>query len=386
MLVPEPGEGLDDTYDIVGSAEPEEGADVSEMSRDPTAEDMAAGAEVMPKRQGRPKKARPKPPSRWNIRLIITSAVVATILTGAGVVAYQSWPTSHIWLPSKTDDSQISIRLPRFRDPGPGVEIEPGVIFHQVVLPGGTTQGLSNRLWLYLPRDEHGAGPFPCVLMAAEGHHVADSTLDDDDRAQHVPFVKAGFAVLAYEVEGAAQQRSLRGPGSRKADLETFLGGYAGLLNAKVAVAYVLAKVPQVDPTRIYAVGFGTAGTTAMLLAEHEPRIRGCALIAAPIDLERWLGPTRSQDVQNAGGSDLLTRFSPRTNEAKLTCPLFLFYSRGDTIVPVTQARECEERLGALGRSVTVEVVPTGGHGEALLRQAIPRVVEWLQKASSARS
>jgi len=123
-----------------------------------------------------------------------------------------------------------------------------------------------------------------------------------------------------------------------------------------------------------------------MLLAEHEPRIRACALIAAPIDLEAWLGSSRSQEIQNVGANDLLTLFSPRTNETKLSCPLFLLYARDDNIVPPAQARECAERLEALKKPVTLEGVPSGGHGESLLRQAIPRVIEWLQGASGSRS
>ena len=42
----------------------------------------------------------------------------------------------------------------------------------------------------------------------------------------------------------------------------------AGLVNARNALEFVLARVPEVDPKRIYAAGHSSAGTLALLFAE----------------------------------------------------------------------------------------------------------------------
>src|SRR5262249_19131213 len=59
------------------------------------------------------------------------------------------------------------IETPPLPDVGAGREIEPGVRFHEVRLPGGDKPGFAGKLWLYLPAGDHADHSLPCVLITA---------------------------------------------------------------------------------------------------------------------------------------------------------------------------------------------------------------------------
>jgi hypothetical protein len=99
------------------------------------------------------------------------------------------------------------IRLPRFPDPSPPREIEPGVTVREVRLGppdpiAGGFPGHCGKLWLYLPTGEHALGSLPCILIVGAGATLySGMKLGDSDVPEHLPYVRAGYAVLAYEVE-----------------------------------------------------------------------------------------------------------------------------------------------------------------------------------------
>jgi dienelactone hydrolase len=276
------------------------------------------------------------------------------------------------------------IAVPALPDPGPGREIEPGITLHEIRLPGGPQPGWSGKLWLYLPTGAKEPRSLPCVMIAGAGSNLLTGMdLGDGDRPEHLPYVHAGFAVLAYELDGAL------GPNRSPTDLQMgqailkFLAARAGLVNAHVALEFLLAKVPQVDPGKIYAVGHSSAGTLAMLFAENEPRIRGCVAYAPAIDLEKRFGPQAITQFERGGFVDLAVRYSPKNNEAKLSCPILLFHARDDSNIPVADTEACAERLKQLGKAVTLEIVPTGNHYNSMIQQGIPTGIAWLQGLGS---
>ena len=172
----------------------------------------------------------------------------------------------------------VRSRLPVFPDPGPGREIEPGIMLHEIRLPGGNSPGFGGKLWLYLPS---GAQGVPCVLITGAGSNLlVGMDLADGDRPEHLPYVRAGFAVMAFELDGAVANMQQAGDPQILAGAARFLAARAGLVNANVALEYLLAKVPQVDPQRIYVAGHSSAGTLSLLFAEHEPRLKGCVAFA----------------------------------------------------------------------------------------------------------
>ena len=147
-----------------------------------------------------------------------------------------------------------------------------------------------------------------------------------------------------------------------------------------VALEFVLERVPQVDPRRIYTAGHSSAATTAMLFAEHEPAIRGCVAYAPAINLAKHFGAAVVPMLHDAGFDDLVVRHAPMNHESKLSCPILLFHARDDGTVPVADTEASAQRLKALGKSVTLVIVPSGGHYDSMIRAGIPRGIAWLQE------
>ena len=153
----------------------------------------------------------------------------------------------------------------------------------------------------------------------------------------------------------------------------------AGLLNARVAVEFATTQVPAVDPKRLYTVGHSSAATLALLVAENDPRIAGCVAFAPAVDTKAIIPPAAQQAIAQVvpGGDQFFTRFNPRLNESKLTCPLFLFYAEDDA--RFEEVRELGVRLQASGKKVTVSSVASGGHYDSMINEGVPRAIEWLK-------
>lgn len=270
------------------------------------------------------------------------------------------------------------IALPPFPDPGPSRTLEPGIELHEIHLPGGPKPGFGGKLWLYLPSGAHPDKSLPCVLITGAGSNLmVGMDLGDGDRPEHLPYVRAGFAVLAFELDGAVPDLQNASDAQFLAGARKFHAARAGLVNAHIAIEYVLAKVPQADPQRLYAAGHSSAGTLALLFAEHEPRLKGCVAFAPAIDLGKRLAPAMPFLMQQ-GLTDLVVRYAPKTNEMKLSCPLFLFHAQDDSNVPVSSSLDWAQRLQRLGKTVTMETVPTGNHYDSMIQQGIPRAIAWM--------
>ncbi len=286
-----------------------------------------------------------------------------------------------------------AVRLPDFPEPGPARAIEPGVEFREIVLgpaepPPTAPPGWGGKLWLYLPSGDHPPRSLPCVLIAPAGSNlVTGMELSDGDRAEHLPYVRAGFAVLAFELDGMMREAPPAGPAGPIPGFEKirvsliinrFLRARAGLVNAQVALEYLLAKVPQVDPARISSAGHSSAGTLSVLFAETEPRLRSCVAYAPVIDLKAALGPAAVRELSMSGSGELPTTYSPRNNESKLKCPSFLFVAKDDPLAG--QVEDFARRLQGQARPVTIRTVPSGGHHDPMIQQGIPAAIDWLRR------
>ena len=150
-------------------------------------------------------------------------------------------------------------------------------------------------LYFYLPPGDHPPGSLPCVLIAPAGSIlITGMDLGEGDRKEHLPYVRAGFAVLSYSLDGHVPDRKAASDAQIRQASQEFLAAKAGLTNAKVALEWLTARVPEVDADRIYAAGHSSAGTLALLLAENEPRIKKCAAFAPRSDVEaNFPGPQK---------------------------------------------------------------------------------------------
>jgi dienelactone hydrolase len=278
------------------------------------------------------------------------------------------------------------IAMPSFPDLVRPHEIEPGVYFQEVHLPGGrpSAPGHSGRLWLFLPAAKGGGRPapgsLPCVLFAPAGSitGLTGMKLADGDRPEILPYVHAGFAVLAFELDGAEPDGPRRGT-LPWPSMQAFLHARAGLVNGEVALAFLKAKVPEVDRHRLYVAGHSSAATFALVFAEHSRDLKGCVAYAPDVDLAGRRDDAWLNGLSRRGFGPLLTRFSPRAGEADLKCPVYLFHARDDDRFPSSATAAFADRLRGLGKTVTFDLVDGSDHYETMIRDGLPRGVAWLK-------
>jgi dienelactone hydrolase len=274
---------------------------------------------------------------------------------------------------------------PDFPDRSESKELEPGVTQYIIELgedDGGfyETPGHGGYLYLYLPTGEHPPKSLPCILIAPAGSTMlAGMDLVEEDEPEHIPYVKAGCVVLSYELDGPCFDDT--DIDEQREAFEAFKESRAGLVNARNALEFVLAKVPEVDPARIYAAGHSSAATHALLFAQHEPRLAGVMAYAPACDLPKRMKPQLAIfRFIMPGVVDFATQSSPSTHAERLKCPTFLFHAQNDDTCEFADTSALAEKLKRQGTDVNFVSIPSGEHYESMINEGIPAGIEWLKQ------
>jgi len=274
---------------------------------------------------------------------------------------------------------------PRLPGPAQGREIAPRVLQFEYSLgeEGGyyNTPGHGGKLLVYVPTGKHKAKSMPCILITGAGSDLLSGMLlGEGDNPEQTPYAQAGYAVVAYELDGPSSDRGAD-PSEMKRAYEAFRASRAGLVNARNALEFALAKVPEVDPGQIYAAGHSSAATHALLFAEHEPRLAGVIAYAPAVNVPERFGPAlRVFEMQLPGVVDFATQSSPHTHRQRLKCPTFLFHAEDDSNCPIAATRKFAEELKEQGTDVTLVTVATGNHYNSMISEGIPAAIKWLRE------
>jgi len=268
-------------------------------------------------------------------------------------------------------------------------EIEQGVLFQEVRLPGtlgpATPPAHSGKIWIYLPAGQKQPNSLPCVLITGAGSRLfTGMDLGNGDRAEHLPYARAGFAVVAYEMDGFPPDDKTATDQDFARAAEAFFRAQAGLLNAKVAIAFATSRLPMVDGSKLFTAGHSSAATTALLVAANEPTIKACAAFAPVVDMNAWFAGPRKQLVLSItpAARNLFSIYNPRSTENQIRCPLMLFYAADDNIVSTSDIRAMAERLKAQSKTVELVTVASGGHYDSMIQQGIPTAINWFRSLS----
>ncbi len=275
-------------------------------------------------------------------------------------------------------------------------EVADGVRFREVVFGNGsgngTPPGANGRLWIYLPEGKTDAASLPCVFIAGAGATpVQGMQLSEGDQDEHFPYVKAGFAVVAFDIDGGGSASDMNfdetqpQPEVQIQDVtgyKSFRASQAGLINARNALEYTLAHVPEVNPKQLFSAGHSSAGSLALLFAEHEPRLAGCVAYAPATDMKSRMPGAVVRVMGNMfpNVAEFIVQSSPRTHEDKLNCPTLIFHAVDDQTVPIAESRAFVKRLKAMNKDITIEEVPTGDHYESMISEGIPKGIEFIKK------
>ncbi len=332
--------------------------------------------EVVDSRPPPRRRRKRKQASNSNALWIGVGAGAAVIMIVVVVVAIAVKKSSNK-LDNFAAGSNEAVNPATFPELSPASVLQPSVMFQSAVFSPGA---IPMKVWFYRPAQA--TGKLPLVLVPPAGSTlVSGMDLGDGDRAEHIPYVKAGFSVGAFEIDGAVPKTPIVSDKAILQGARSFRDAQAGLKNAKAALDFLLAKANDIDEKRIFIAGHSSAATLALLVAEHEPRIKGCAAYSAVTDVDKWLGkaiPRLNRAIP--GYRDFIRFSSPKTHVDNLKCPVFLFHASDDTNVPVTQTTAFAELLKKTNPDVTVDTSATGDHYDSMINAGIPRAIAWMQK------
>lgn len=263
-----------------------------------------------------------------------------------------------------------------------------GVEVGQLRLNAGNGPGESMELRIYRPQGTHAAASLPCVLLAPAGTNLLSGSEIGalDEEAYHfeaLPYAKAGMMVVMYSLDGNIAAGDEEDPDKLRAAYQSFRAARAGLVNGRNALEFARARLPEVDPAKIFAAGHSSAGTLSLLLGEHELRLAGCIAYAPAADLESRFADLIANpfaSISYPGLRDFSKRSSPKTHAGQLAIPVFLFHAAGDDTVPVADSRDFSATLKARGADATYLEVSGGDHYESMMADGIPAGIRWIKQ------
>jgi dienelactone hydrolase len=308
-----------------------------------------------------------------------SALVLVLVCAGSGVI-FSSPPKASATAsqPFKFDD----VPLPVFPQRGAASEVAPGVLKREILLGEGdgyySTPGHGGKLIVYVPLGKLRPKSIPCVLITGAGSNLLSGiSLGDGDSPEHLPYLKEGYFVVAYELDGPLDDTS--DVQQMKRAYDAFAASRAGLVNARNALEYVLEKVPEINPDQIYVAGHSSAATHALLFAEHEPRLAGVIAYAPAVNVpERFGLLLRLLSLQMPGVVDFATQSSPHTHIGRLKCATFLFHAEDDSNCPIAETRKFADALKQQGTDVTFVTASRGDHYDSMIEEGLPAAVKWL--------
>jgi dienelactone hydrolase len=315
------------------------------------------------------------------VALLGGGAVLAALCCGVGVYFSQPPRASAA---AAEPFSAGDVPLPVFPERGEMQAVSPQVMLHEVSLGDDDDgfydmPGVGGKLLLYLPAGKIRPKSLPCVLITGAGSDLLSGMqLGEGDNPEQLPYVQAGYAVVAYELDGPSDEGT--DPAAMRRSYEAFKAARAGLVNARNALQFVLDEVPEVDPSKIYAAGHSSAATHALLFAEHEPRLAGVIAYAPAVNVPKRFGPIlRVLAFQLPGVVDFAAQSSPHTHANRLKCPTFLFHCEDDTNCPIADTRNFASQVKQQGTEATFVTAASGGHYQSMIDEGIPAAIKWLR-------
>ena len=256
----------------------------------------------------------------------------------------------------------------------------------------GNTAGHHMQMHVLLPPGEHENASLPCVLVAPAGTpmiHGVRLTESIDYVDEVLPYAEAGMVAIFYSIDGGLPDSVNENNEQQVMTAATkaypfFTASGAGVVNGRNALEYAIAKIPSVDPNRIYSAGHSSAGCLSLLLAAHEPRIKRCVAYAAAYDLEVRMEDMTSNFLMQQmfpGIAGFIRQTSPIKNVGRFTQPIFVFHAVDDGNVPIGDALRFRQEMEAAGKELTFEQVPNGGHYMSMINQGIPMAIQWLKSS-----
>jgi hypothetical protein len=280
--------------------------------------------------------------------------------------------------------------------------VSPGVLRGELTLRYDS--GATNKLWLYLP--DTGGRPMldrslPLVLFAPSGTQGLNGAAPSEvDEAEHLPWVRAGFAVAAFESDGALPiTKDGAAPSAQDylKSIHAFRETAGGLMNAVEALDAASKVLREADPDRVVLVGSGSGGTVALNVARAWHKLQWARAVVVFSPILDVAGATDklmldALDSAQPGVAKFARESSPGLVPEQLKTPAFLFTSRepavsvtGEATSDAASLERYADQLRAAGQSPQLVVMPTGDPYTAMVRDGIDLAIEWTQRELAKR-
>lgn len=222
-------------------------------------------------------------------------------------------------------------------------------------------------------------GPAPLVVIAPAGSPLVHGMeLVPEDIPEHLPWVRAGYVVISYSIDGSRTEDEQQDGFAFERALLLFERAHAGVDNARAAIDLAFANA-NIDHGRVIAAGHSSAASLALLAATQEPRIKAVAALAPCTDIETRLKEVLDKWREWSPEFVFFIRWSsPRNRIRELTVPVFLFHAEDDENVPFQETATFARLLTSTGNQhVVLSSYPDGGHYDSMIEVGIGRAVAW---------
>jgi len=209
-----------------------------------------------------------------------------------------------------------------------------------------------------------GTGPFPTILVHPE----------EEETAVAMRGVTWDLASRGYVAIAADYRRLIDGEWQRNMFAWRSTGDITLIIDATRAY-------PEVDQSRIGALGFSEGAVVSLLMAAHDPdRIRAVVAYYPITDFPHWYAGERSGfsprlifalgrwQMRVESGADTEDEFqtmlrlaSPLYMAEYIRAPVLLIHGAQDTLLPLEESERMAERLKAAGGTTELLVAREGG-------------------------
>lgn len=248
------------------------------------------------------------------------------------------------------------------------------------VIPAELHTPSGARVWVYLPPSAPANAKLLCVLIPPAGSRLFHGmTLGDGDKAEHLPWVAAGFAVVSFDISGPFPEEQ-SSDAQITQTVTAFMKAKFSVSDGLAALDAALGKYPQIDPKRLYVAGHSSAATLALQLAAASDRFKACVAFAPIADVGEHLKEALPMlDEAVPGFAAAIRNASPSSQADNFRCPVFLFHAADDTNVSTASVVAFKDALTAKHKVVDYVSVASGGHYDSMIQQGVPKAIAWVK-------
>ncbi|WP_232103406.1 alpha/beta hydrolase family protein [Gimesia algae] len=265
---------------------------------------------------------------------------------------------------------------------------------YDLVCPGEkTATGSTQKFKVYLPPNIPENTQVPCVLVPPAGATLLtgmDIELNDVSLdSEHEPYIKAGFAVVTFSIDGYIGDIENTTNDQFAAAHMKFRKSQAGIINCINAFLQAEETVPGIDRDNIFIAGHSSAGTLSLLFAEYftnafqdnSHQLKGCLAYAPAVDPRGFFKenlPIFKSIIPDV--EEFIRVSAPVNYTEKINCPVFLFHSVGDQVTSYSNTKIFAAQLQKQG--IDVKFVSSSGfdHYQTMIDEGIPNGIRWIKE------